>query len=132
MPSQRRARSLRPLTLASALLLSSAIAAPAFAQIEEVVVTAQKKSEDAQTVPIAMSALSDRDLKEHQVAQFQDLQFSTPNVSYTKGNFTGSDFQIRGIGITAVGLELRIGRRDQFRRHLSLRTAAGRIRLLRS
>lgn len=109
MPSQRRARSLRPLTLASALLLSSAIAAPAFAQIEEVVVTAQKKSEDAQTVPIAMSALSDRDLKEHQVAQFQDLQFSTPNVSYTKGNFTGSDFQIRGIGITAVGWDSESG-----------------------
>ena len=110
MPVQRRGNTLhRPLTFISALLLSTAIAVPAMAQIEEVVVTAQKKSEDVQTVPIAISALSSRDLTAHQVAQFKDLQFSTPNVSYTKGNFTGSDFQIRGIGITAVGYDSESG-----------------------
>ena len=109
MRVQRRVRSVRPLTFVGALLLSSAIAAPAMAQIEEVVVTAQKKSEDVQTVPIAISAFSNKDLKERQVVQFKDLQFSTPNVSYTKGNFTGSDFQIRGIGITAVGYDAELG-----------------------
>ena len=109
MPVQRRVRTVRPITFISALLLSSAIAAPAFAQIEEVVVTAQKKSEDVQTVPIAITAFSNRDLKAHQVVQFKDLQFSTPAVSYTKGNFTGSDFQIRGIGITAVGYDAESG-----------------------
>jgi len=105
----RSVRTRRSATLVGALLLSTALAAPAFAQIEEIVVTAQKKSEDAQTVPIAMSAFTNQDLKDHQIQQFKDLVFSTPNVSYTKGNFTGSDFQIRGIGITAVGYDAESG-----------------------
>ncbi len=105
MQIERRLRVVRPLGIASVLLLSTAIAAPAFAQIEEVIVTAQKKSEDIQTVPIAISAYTSQDLKAHQVQRFQDLQFSTPNVSYTKDNFYGTDFQIRGIGVTAVGYD---------------------------
>lgn len=109
MPAPRRVLTSRSLAFTSALLLSTAIAAPAMAQIEEVVVTAQKKTEDIMTVPIAMSAFSAQDLKAHQVVQFKDLQFSTPSVTYTKGNFTGSDFQIRGIGITAVGYDAESG-----------------------
>jgi outer membrane receptor protein involved in Fe transport len=97
----------RSAVLASALLLSTAI--PALAQIETVVVTAEKRAEDVQTVPIAVTAYSSEDLKAHQVTEFKDLQFSTPNVSYTKGNFTGSNFQIRGIGITAVGYDAESG-----------------------
>ena len=97
----------RSAVLASALLLSTAI--PALAQIETVVVTAEKRAEDVQTVPIAVTAYSSEDLKAHQVTEFKDLQFSTPNVSYTKGNFTGSNFQIRGIGITAVGFDAESG-----------------------
>ena len=100
-------RSSRSAVLASALLLSTAI--PALAQIETVVVTAEKRAEDVQTVPIAVTAYSSEDLKAHQVTEFKDLQFSTPNVSYTKGNFTGSNFQIRGIGITAVGYDAESG-----------------------
>ena len=99
----------RPLAILTAALLSSAIAAPAFAQIEQVVVTAQKRAEDVQTVPIAITAYTAQDLAAHQVDQFKDIQFSTPNVSYTKGNFSGSDFQIRGIGITAVGYDAESG-----------------------
>jgi outer membrane receptor protein involved in Fe transport len=109
MQIQRRLRASKSLGIASALLLSTAIAAPAFAQIEEVVVTAQKKTENIQTVPIAISAFTNQDLKAHQIERFQDLQFSTPNVSYTKGNFTDSDFQIRGIGVTAIGYDSESG-----------------------
>src|SRR5690242_4598319 len=104
-----RVRTRRSVTLLGALLLSTALAAPAFAQIEDVVVTAQKKTEDAQSVPIAITAFTGQDLKDHQIQQFKDLVFSTPNVSYTKGNFTGSNFQIRGIGITAVGYDAESG-----------------------
>ncbi|HSZ75594.1 MAG TPA: TonB-dependent receptor plug domain-containing protein [Rhizomicrobium sp.] len=85
------------------LFISTALCAPAFAaEIETVVVTAQKKVENIQTVPIAVTAFTAEDLKEHQIVQFKDLVFSTPNVSYTKTNFTGADFQIRGIGIAAI------------------------------
>ena len=109
MSVTRSVRTSRSATLIGALLLSTALAAPAFAQIEDVVVTAQKKTEDAQSVPIAITAFTGQDLKDHQIQQFKDLVFSTPNVSYTKGNFTGSDFQIRGIGITAVGYDAESG-----------------------
>ncbi len=97
-----RVRAIRSAGFVSALLLSTALAAPAFAQIEEVVVTAQKKSEDVMTVPIAISAYTSKDLQEHQVTQFKDLQFSSPSVSYTKTNFTSSNFQIRGIGTQVI------------------------------
>ncbi|HUJ47196.1 MAG TPA: TonB-dependent receptor [Rhizomicrobium sp.] len=94
----------RGLSIMGALLLSSALAAPAFAEIEEVVVTAQKKSEDIQRVPIAVSAFSGQDLAAHQIEQFKDLQFQIPSVTFTNGNFGGANFQIRGIGSAAVAI----------------------------
>src|SRR5215469_5027797 len=92
----------RPLLFLNATLLASAIAAPAFAQIETVVVTAQKRSEDIQTVPISVTAYSAADLAARQIYQVKDLQFSTPSVTYSKGNFTSSNFSIRGIGQSVV------------------------------
>ena len=109
MSAQRKAGASRSLWFINTLLLSSAIALPAMAQIEEVVVTAQKKTEDVQSVPIAIAAFSGQDLKTQQIEQFKDLQFHAPNVSYTAGNFGGVDFQIRGIGVTAVGYDAESG-----------------------
>lgn len=86
----------------AALLMSTALSVPAYSQVEVVIVTAEKRAEDLQTVPIAVTAFSSGDLKAHQIVEFKDLVFATPNVSYTKTNFTGADFQIRGIGIAAV------------------------------
>ena len=102
MSSMRTNRTGRSLTIASVLLLSTALAAPAFAQIEEVVVTAQKKSEDIQTVPIAISAFTSQDLAAHQISQFKDLQFNMPSVTVTNGTFGASNFAVRGIGSGAV------------------------------
>lgn len=107
--SFRRPRASRSATLLGSLLLTTAFVVPALAQIETVTVTAEKRVEDIQTVPIAVTAYSAEDIAAHQLNQFKDLQFSTPNVTYTKGNFTGSNFQIRGIGITAVGYDAESG-----------------------
>jgi outer membrane receptor protein involved in Fe transport len=82
--------------------MSTAIAAPAFAQVEQVVVTAQRKSENVQNVPIAITAFSAQDLAAHQITMGKDLQFATPNVTYTKTNFSGDDFNIRGIGNNVI------------------------------
>src|SRR5215469_11011968 len=107
--SFRRLSAGRSATLLGSLLLTTAFVVPALAQIETVTVTAEKRVEDIQTVPIAVTAYSAEDIAAHQLNQFKDLQFSTPNVTYTKGNFTGSNFQIRGIGITAVGYDAESG-----------------------
>ncbi|MEJ1968128.1 MAG: TonB-dependent receptor plug domain-containing protein [Rhizomicrobium sp.] len=88
---------------AGVLLMTTAFTAPAFAQIETVVVTAERKAEDIQTVPVAVTALTGADLKSKQVNSFRDLQFHVPSVTYTKSNFGGAQFQIRGI-TTQFGL----------------------------
>lgn len=73
------------------------------AEIEEIVVTAQKRAESVQDVPIAVSAFDADALDRKQIDTFSDLQFNVPNVSYSKGNFSGSNFSIRGLGTIAVG-----------------------------
>jgi outer membrane receptor protein involved in Fe transport len=100
----------RHLLALHAFLMTTALAAPACAQeIETVIVSAEKKAEDVQTVPIAVSAFTSQDLQDHQIEQFKDLQFDTPNVNYTKTNFTASNFQIRGIGTQIISTDSEFG-----------------------
>ena len=70
----------------------------AWAQLEELIVTAQRRSENMQNVPVAITAFDAEAMTARQITTVQDLRFSAPNVSYSKGNFTGSNFKIRGIG----------------------------------
>jgi iron complex outermembrane recepter protein len=73
------------------------------AAIDEIVVTAQRQSESLQNVPIAVSAFSGEALEKQQIKNASDLQLTLPNVTFTKGNFTGSSFTIRGVGDLCVG-----------------------------
>lgn len=68
------------------------------AVIEEIVVTAQKRAESIQDVPISVTAFDAQALEARQITSFGDLQFNVPNVSYSKTFFSGNNFQIRGIG----------------------------------
>ena len=107
----RSAGTIRSLTFLNTLLMTTAFAVPAYAQIETVVVTAERKAEDIQTVPIAVTALTGADLKARQVTNFRDLQFHVPSVTYTKSNFGGAQFQIRGI-TTQFGLGAAIAQNE--------------------
>jgi len=102
---------------ASVTVLAAVAAAPAFAQtpsgaqqgggnvLEELVVTAQKREEALQDVPIAVSAFSQDSLEAQKIDGGPNLQQAIPNVSFAKGNFTNSfNFAIRGIGNKAVGV----------------------------
>ncbi len=84
-------------------------ATPAVAQEDDdqrtlttIVVTTQKTEESIQDVPIAVSAFDEAALEKLQLAGGPDLVKSIPNVSFTKGNFAGYNFKIRGIGNDAV------------------------------
>ncbi|MGN6500266.1 MAG: TonB-dependent receptor [Tsuneonella sp.] len=68
-----------------------------------IVVTAQRRSEALQNVPIAVSAFTQEALEAQQIDNASDLQLSLPNITFSKGNFTGSSFTIRGIGDLCVG-----------------------------
>lgn len=95
------------LSLGVSAIAINAIAPAAFAQddqrkFETVVVTTQKTSESIQDVPIAVSAFDESMLEKMQLAGGPDLVKAIPNVNFTKGNFTGYNFRIRGIGVDAV------------------------------
>jgi outer membrane receptor protein involved in Fe transport len=66
--------------------------------IEEVIVSAQRREESIQDVPIAVSAFSGAMLEDKQIITPSDLQMNAPNVSFSSTNFGGSSFSIRGIG----------------------------------
>jgi iron complex outermembrane receptor protein len=70
--------------------------------IEEIIVTGQKKAERLQDVPIAISAFSMEDLDNQKIEGGFDLLKNVPNVTFSKTNFSGYNFQIRGIGTQAI------------------------------
>src|SRR2546423_1710215 len=67
-------------------------------EIEEIVVTAQKKAESIQEVPISITALSGDFLKEAAIDDVNKLVHYTPNVYFQYNGPAGSAIFIRGFG----------------------------------
>jgi iron complex outermembrane receptor protein len=84
--------------------LRLAAASAAAASVETVVVTSSKIKGDIQTVPIAITALSQEQLTSRQIAGGPDLVKEVPNLTFTKTNFSGYSIQIRGIGTQAISV----------------------------
>lgn len=100
------------------LFLSTAIALPMAAQAQdaaapsatadakpsgglaEIVVTAQRRVENLQDVPIAATSLSSDGLTEKAVTRLSDLQFAAPSLSISEGGLVQS-VNIRGIGLAS-------------------------------
>lgn len=79
----------------------AAFAAPASAQttIEEIVVTAQKREQTLQEVPIAVTVLQNETIEAAYSNGIEELQSLVPSLSYRKGNTTrNSALTVRGIG----------------------------------
>jgi iron complex outermembrane receptor protein len=68
--------------------------------LEEVVVTARRKAENLQNVPVAITALSQQTLTERSISNSMDLNAAVPglNVSADSGRSTRPLFAIRGMG----------------------------------
>ncbi|MBL8555674.1 MAG: TonB-dependent receptor [Phenylobacterium sp.] len=92
--------------LVSASALAGLTAAPAFAQekagdnvVGELIVTAQKREEQAQDVPIALTAISGDQLERQGVVGFQDLSTRIPSLRFGAGVTGGENvITIRGVG----------------------------------
>jgi len=95
---EKHADKAEPLRLASARPVAAA------ASVETVVVTSSKIKGDIQTVPIAITALSQEQLTSRQIAGGPDLVKEVPNLTFTKTNFAGYSIQIRGIGTQAISV----------------------------
>ena len=80
-------------------------APPPRAAVETVTVTSSKLGgADVQSIPIAITALSQEQLTSTQTAGGPDLVKQVPNLTFTKTNFTGYSIQIRGIGTQAISV----------------------------
>ncbi len=117
----RRTASIRLFTSAASMALVAGLAAPAWAadepaQVEEVVVTAQKREQKLQDVPVAVSAFAEKQLEAQAVQSLTDLSAKSPNVVLAPvGAYPyASAFFIRGLGFAdvestfepAVGVEM--------------------------
>src|SRR5665213_1752558 len=78
-------------------MVVSLVCAPVFAQLEEIVVTAQKRSENLQDVPISISALTSADLVSRGFTNPQDLSAVVPGFQFSMEGGNGAPF-IRGVG----------------------------------
>ncbi len=80
-------------------------AAPAPRAVETVTVTSSKLGgADVQSIPIAITALSQEQLTSTQTAGGPDLVKQVPNLTFSKTNFSGYSITIRGIGTQAISV----------------------------
>lgn len=87
-------------TTTAGALLSAAIATASNADlsIEEVIVTAQKRAESVQDVPIAMQAFSGDDINNLGVSKASDITKLAPNLNIATQNAMSQQIVIRGVG----------------------------------
>ncbi len=83
-------------------LLTTAIASGASAQqLEEVIVTAQKRAQSMQDIPIAVSAYTEDEIKAMGVEDNNSLILRTPGLTGGKDNDNQNILMMRGIGTQA-------------------------------
>jgi iron complex outermembrane receptor protein len=87
------------IAIASAALVSPITVAQNGYMLEEVVVTATKRSENLQDVAVAVTAISGDILRQARIFDSQDLVKLTPSLTFQDGgDARASSFNIRGIG----------------------------------
>jgi len=87
--------------LAVAAIIATAASAPSLAQLEEVVVTARKTTENLQDVPASITAIGSAQLEREAVSDIKDVARLTPGLIFDLG-FVPQDSrpQIRGLPAT--------------------------------
>lgn len=90
--------------LALAITLTSLSASPAHSQIEEVIVTATKRPESLQDVPVAVSAIQEETLDQLGVSNFEDYLIQLPNVTAGGSGPGQNTIYIRGVASTTPNL----------------------------
>ena len=98
----------RPLALALAALLVPAAHAAEQRVLEEIVVTAQKREQNLQDVPVAVTAVTSEMLEALHIDDMADLTRASASLTLTGGdNKQNSGFRIRGIGtsVFSIGVE---------------------------
>jgi len=93
-------------------IAASLVMSPVFAQLEEIIVTASKREQTLQEVPIAVSVITGDTLEKAQINDVLDLQASIPSLRVVQLQNSGQvNFLIRGFGNGAnnPGIEPSVG-----------------------
>lgn len=80
-----------------ASLMASAASVTAYAQIDEIIITSEKRESNVQDTAIAISAFSDDMMDDMGIAGATDIANFTPGMSYNNGTYSNR-INIRGIG----------------------------------
>ncbi len=83
---------------------SGIVAGQSQATVEEIVVTARKKAESLQDVPVAVSALREETLEERGINVFEDYLLQLPGVTAGGAGPGTSTIYIRGLASTTPNL----------------------------
>jgi outer membrane receptor protein involved in Fe transport len=90
----------------AAVLTGAAAVHPAFgaadtaasdATLQEVVVTARKRTENLQDVPMSIDVFTSKDLKNLAISQFEDYATKTPSISFVSAGPGTQTFVMRGV-----------------------------------
>ena len=87
------------------VLSALAVAVPqvAFSQssaLEEVIVTAERRAQDAQDVPIALTIIGGSEISPAGISSISDVALKTPNLTFTQFNIGEPQLFLRGLGTT--------------------------------
>ncbi len=77
--------------------LSTVMALPAAAQLEEIVVTAQHREQNLQDVPVSVTALSAQDLNDAQIFGAAEIAYKVPGMAYAEFSPGQAIISMRGI-----------------------------------
>jgi iron complex outermembrane receptor protein len=104
-PSLSRKRLLLAATAVAFLALDVSMAS---AQVAEVVVTARKREENVQNIPVAVTTISGKQVEQFNLTSVEDVAQATPQLLIARGSSgSGADITMRGIGASDenIGIE---------------------------
>ena len=87
----------KTIAIATAVALSVSVVLPAMGQLEEVIVTATKRSESLQDVPMSISAMSGQQIQNLSIDNLNELSSMIPNFTVSD-TLTVSQITMRGVG----------------------------------
>ncbi len=86
---------------AAGMHVAPALAADASAEssstLEEVIVTARKRAENLQDVPVSIDVFTSKDLQNLSISQFEDYATMTPSISFVSAGPGTQTFVMRGV-----------------------------------
>ncbi len=92
------------LSSATMAAAQQAATAPDSSRVEEVVVTAEKRSESVQRIPSTISALSTADIKTRGIESIDDISRMVPSVNFGKFGYS-TQISARGVGMNLIAGE---------------------------